>query len=68
MRFRNRKRPIKFRLGLRRYLEGLFVKGGIHIRFSDRDQGLADIVQSREVRGCLNRVNNEGDVNLNGLK
>ena len=43
------------------------MQGGVHIGFLDGDQGLAHIVQSREVRGCLNRVDGEGDVDLERL-
>jgi hypothetical protein len=47
-----------------KYLEGLFVQRRVHVGFLDGNQGLADVVQGREVRGRLNRVNLERDVYL----
>lgn len=50
-----------------KYLEGLFVQRRVHVGFLDGNQGLADVVQCREVRGRLNRVNLERDVYLESL-
>ena len=40
------------------------MQGRVHVRFLDGNQGLADVVQGREVRGSFNRVNIERDMYL----